>query len=141
MLSVLAIAHETKLVSGLERFSLKCINILDSTSRHPLEALDLQLRVANQRIVEDRGFRIRCEMDVNEFVSVLEIGATVSAGANDRSRSGILVSMDAIKSAKDSAFWPDLEQQVENAHLVLKALFFDVLSAATVESLGPVWSE
>ncbi len=63
---VLRAIHETDLVRALQRFSLKCVNILDLVDRHPFALLNAELRLADHDIGARRPGAIGREMAGDE---------------------------------------------------------------------------
>lgn len=137
---VLGAIRETGLAEAVERFSFRCVNLLDSAGRPPFAMLNGELRLADQ-LLANRGFRLRVEIDGDhEFINVVDIAGSATASINGVSKIGLLVSIDTIHETTPDAFWPATSTHVDDAHAVLKALFFSLLAPAVVAECGPTWS-
>jgi uncharacterized protein (TIGR04255 family) len=137
---VLAAAHQTELLNSLERFSFKCVNILEAAGRHPLALLNAELRLAEYAVTE-RGLRVRAESDHGGFINIIELGSTVSMEVGGVSRRGLMVSIDTLRTTTSEEFWGSVSTQIDAAHAVLKEIFFNLLKPSVVEELGPTWEE
>jgi len=132
--------RETELLESLERYSFKCQNLLEHEGKHPLAVIDGDLRLGPHTLSAD-GLRVRAEIHHAGFVSIVDLASAVTVESSGGKRSGLLVSVDTLRPTTSEEFWPAVSAHIDNAHDVLKAIFFSLLTPDYVRSLGPVWSE
>ena len=138
---LLQAVQQTALISTVERFSLKCLNILELRDRHPLQLLNAQLNLADMPIRDD-GLKLRAEIGRADFTTILELAAIATAtGSVEPPRSGLLLSVDSLRETTADEFWPDVMGHLDSVHDVVKEVFFSVLKPEVVEGFGPTWSE
>jgi uncharacterized protein (TIGR04255 family) len=130
--------HETGYVGKLERYSLKYVNVIDTTdSAFPFEALNVKLDAAGYNL-RSQGLQLRFEIDEGPFVSVVECTSADGVIADRQIHNGWLLVLDTICERNvPSDFWSKVGENVAAAHDVLKPLFYGMLAARTVEALGP----
>jgi uncharacterized protein (TIGR04255 family) len=136
---VLEAARDTQLIDSLERYSFKCINLLDLRGRYALSLLNAQFALSDYEI-SNRGFRLRAEMDHGAFVNVLEFVSEASVNDKGSTRSGLLFTLDTIRSISSEAFWPSMLDHIDAAHSTLKEIFFRLLKPEVIDEYGPTWS-
>jgi len=137
---VLLAVHATGLVVGLERYSLKCVNVISSVHRVPISALNMDVRLDGFDLA-NRGFRLRSEIDMSPFITVVEVGANVTIETAALKREGVLVSLDTIRDRPAEGFWSDISTHIDEVHTKLRGVFFGLLTSETLNGLGPIWSE
>jgi len=129
----------TELVSGVERFSLKCINLIELKGRHPFELLNGEIRLADYR-VSSEGLHLRIQTERSRFLNIVEIASEATADLATGTRTGAMLSIDTIRSVNDSEFWPNVPRAIDEAHQVLKEMFFELVREEIVGEWQPVWN-
>lgn len=139
-LATLDVLNRTGLLGSVERYSFKCMNLIEPEGRPPFEVLNGELRLGTYRYT-DRGFRLRAELEQGGFVTLLEaVGSTtVNLGDKTESRAGLLLAVDSLAKTTAEEFWANPAQRIDAAHDVTKEVFFSLLTPKVIEELGPVW--
>lgn len=136
---ILNVLRGSGLITGIERFSFKCVNVLELAGRHPTELFNGELRLGGYEL-KPSGLLFRCEVDTAGFTSILEIAAIAVVKVEGTSKSGALLTVDTVKSVTDEEFWQDPLALVEAAHSTVKEIFFGVLKPSVIEEYGPIWN-
>ena len=127
----------TKLIKSPSRFSLRYVNIIETQAERQLSLLNTKIEIAN-RPVSEKGFQLRLEKHLNEFITILKISPnTVAELKGIGERAGILIDIDTIQEIKGDSFWSSTKDHLNNCHRILKDNFFSLLLPETLESLGP----
>jgi uncharacterized protein (TIGR04255 family) len=133
--------RETKLLESLERFSFKCVNLLEHDGRHPLSVVDGALRLGSYTL-SPAGLRVRAEVEDAGFVNIVELASGITiAWQGGGQRSGLMLSVDTLRPTTSTEFWPAALAHIDAAHAALKSIFFSLLTPEIIEDLGPVWGE
>jgi len=136
--TVLKAVHETGLVKAVQKMAFKCVNILPLNDREPLSLLNGRVSLADYAINKD-GMRFRGEISLEGFVMILELASVAEATVQGSRRSGLLVTIDSTKTISDSLFWASLTPNLEEAHRVVKEMFFRLIDPAVLQEYGPQW--
>ncbi len=129
-------ARGTELLGSLERYSLKALNILPVEPSGALGSLNAKFEIANGPAPE-QGFQFRTEFVSGEFTTIVEIAASANLTIEGQVKSGMLISVDTVRSKGAEGIWDDMERRLEELHRELKHQFFELLTPATVKALGP----
>jgi uncharacterized protein (TIGR04255 family) len=138
--AVLRAAQETDLIGKVERYSLKATNLLPSEPGQVLDALNARFEIAG-RAATQYGFHFRTEFVSGELTTIVEITTNANVLVEAQSKFGMLVTLDTIRASGADAIWTEAEGRVEELHVELKELFFNLLTPATIEGLEPVYQE
>ncbi|MBI2803127.1 MAG: TIGR04255 family protein [Gammaproteobacteria bacterium] len=139
--SIAEIVRTTSVVGRAERFSLKYVNILPTEKLPTMSPLDIELRI-NGHDLTQAPTHVRTELREQDCLVVVQVGspAQVQYPGERASVDGILIDIDAIWNAQGDSFWETFEDRLESVRDIGRKLFFRVLTAATIESLGPEYS-
>jgi len=137
-LKIVSALHETNHVGALERFSLKYANVFNVPAGNPLAPLKIILDVGAYEL-RDGGLRLRFETSHRGLLTIVECTSEVSVQTPVSSKHGTLLTIDTIYEHGLDEFWRRPDAFLEQGHDVLEALFFDLITNDTLESLGPVW--
>lgn len=138
IMELISVLHESGLIKAVERASFKYVNILNLDPGRQLQALELEVKVGGEAPPEE-GFRLRTEHNDRNYRRIVEIvsGAFVERERGGRTE-GLLVSLDAILPLPAGRGTDQLTSElVEAVHHEAKALFFKIITADTLASLGP----
>lgn len=134
-LEVATALRDTGQVGAVDRYSLKYVNVLKSSTDDPLEAFRIQLDLAGRHMTWS-GFILRFETLNDGFLSIVECNSITKPSKLH----GTAFSIDTIREGSDvKDFWSNVDGRLEKAHAVLEGIFFDLLAPETVEALGPIW--
>jgi len=124
-------------VANLDRYSLKYVNVIDS-SKAANPTVPFNLRVdANSCDISPNGFRLRFETRVNEFTNIVEYASNVTSTIGKESLHGTMMTLDTIMEPADVGFWDELGNRLDATHDVLEGIFFELLTRETIEAMGP----
>ena len=139
ILELLKSLRETRLIGSVERFSLKCINVIQTLEESQLSLLDASIEIAG-KTASDNGFHLRAETLEGNFVNIIEILPNTTVMVSDGSqKNGLMLNVDTIRNIDTEHFWEDELGNLEQAHAVLKNTFFKLLKDETIKGLVPVW--
>lgn len=146
--SLAYVLRSTMLIERLERFSLKYIDLIELKQPPNLECLDVDLKLGGSRI--DTGpVQFRSELKEQGLTHIIQIVCPAKVDLpGDRAFIGVLLDIDTIhpipltdsNTEKDKA-WDIVDRSLDAVHAASKSMFFKLLTAKTVESLEPVYSE
>lgn len=135
---VLDVVRSSELVSGLERLSIKAVNLVTIGDRHPTAVLNGEISLGGVSIRRD-GLRLRAETEEGGFTSIVEVASMAKTQVGDTVRSGVLVSVDTMRETTDSDFWTSPARFLDDAHDVMKRLFFKVVHPDIISECGPIF--
>ena len=137
---LIGIVAGSKLVSKIERASLKYVNLLDVPQGQRLSALNMRLEMYGQSVSEE-GCRVRAELNDDDLARIIEVvprgTVTDSGGA---SSTGLLITFDCIRRGGAPLSWDNLPADVERLHLEARELFFRLLTNDTLNALQPEYN-
>lgn len=139
ILKILDIVKGTNLLGEIERYSLKCVNIIPAGPESQLDLLETKFEIAGEK-PQEIGFQFRTERRAQERIDVIEIFPHASAKLPGSSPiSGLMLGLDAIRVSNSKSFWANTVDFLEKIHADEKELFFRLLKPKTLEVLEPVW--
>lgn len=129
---------DTGLISSVERFGLKYLDIVSVTGKPSLDPLNATLRLGARNITND-PVQLRTEYREGEFIHIISVVTPVqaSSGSTGEQFEGILVDIDIVHEVAEKGFWDSFSTKLEQAHDRNKVLFFDLLKERTIEALEP----
>jgi uncharacterized protein (TIGR04255 family) len=128
--------RESGYVAAVQRYSLKYVNLLESRDSHdPVCSLNIQVDPSGYRMAHT-GFKLRFETHVEGFLNIVEC-VSARTGTGSDARLGVMFSIDSIKEGRLDDFWADVPRKIEEAHSVVKAIFFNLLAKPALEAMGP----
>jgi uncharacterized protein (TIGR04255 family) len=139
VLRCLNMVFDTKLAGRPQRFSIKYINLLQhGRDQFDLSQTKMRLQLGAFDLAEEGTF-VRTEIKRNGCTSVVEIasGAKIVQPPSTDQATGVLLTVDTSIKAPESDFRSELEQLLNTLHTTEKEIFFGLLSAETLQKLGP----
>jgi len=138
---VVTALRSTRLIHTVQRFSLKCINLLPITAgQYALDSLNAILTLDGHSATNS-GLRVRAEISASPFTNVIDLAATVTAETAQGELKGLLFSLDTIHPAPPTDFWETPLDLLDSAHETIKGLFFSLLKEETIRSFEPEWGD
>lgn len=133
----LEVLRESALVTRLERYSLKFVNVLTVPTASQLDLVNLEILIGGN-VPSPTGFHLRTEMNDENAVRIVEIipHASVKVHSGD-TKNGLLVSIDCIRAVTSGEFSELTPSAMERMHHDLKEVFFGLLKPATLQALEP----
>jgi len=134
------LVQETGLITSLERFSLKFVNLIETNQPPKLDSLNVELRVGD-KANDESPVLIRTEMRTKEFVHIIQIVSPAEVVLPDEqsSRSGVLLDIDTIAFLQGDNSWLEMNNLLDEGHLAAKNIFFELLSRDTINKMEPVY--
>jgi len=135
--TVLAKVQKTKLVSSVERFSFRYINLLSAEIGAQLKLLNATLKMKGGPISE-KGFQLRFEEQDGDFLSIVKVHTNATVAFKDGvSRTGLLLDVDTLYSGRLDEFWPEKDSLLAQGHASLKKTFFSMLTDEAISACDP----
>ena len=128
----------TGLISELERFSLKYIDLLEIGWPPGLDCLNLDLRLAEHEI-STRPVQLRTEIKERDLIHIVQIVSPAEAvlPGDEKRIKGVLLEIDTIKSLGGKEPWKDLDSRLDEVHSSCKKMFFSLMKPETISKLEP----
>lgn len=141
ILSVIQQIVDSGLSAQIHRFSLKYVNLVEASSiEDQLSKVQLDVKVGSHEI-RDRPLLIRTELLDNDAIHIISITSGAKAKFHDgHEAEGIVVDVDSIRNAafQDfTSFQLGLDEEIEQLRQANKAHFFDCLTSAAIQEMGP----
>jgi uncharacterized protein (TIGR04255 family) len=137
ILELLGVLEKSKLLTTIERVSLKYVNLFSLPAGERLSALKMQVDMYGTPAPEG-GFHLRTELKDENFIRIVEIGGDAKlTDQNGEESSGLVVNLDCIRPWKQGSLWSSAEQTIDELHGEVRQMFFGLLTAKTLESLKP----
>src|SRR5690606_32312128 len=120
--------------------SLKYVDLIDTGSEPTLDWLNLTLRVGTHDISSEPA-QVRTEIvdgDVTHMVQVIS-PAEVTFGDGGETLRGVLLEIDSVRHMAPGESWSVVEDELDAIHSACKRMFFSLLTAETLDLLGPIF--
>jgi uncharacterized protein (TIGR04255 family) len=139
ILQLLKATSATGMLRAPERLSFRYINVIRTDLAEPqLPLLNLRIDSPAYAFVE-RGFHLRFEHDEREFTTIVQIAPqTTAKGSSDSLVSGLLIDVDTIHAEPKHIFSDTGPDLLEDAHSLLKGIFFSLLTESALRQLEPI---
>ncbi len=127
----------------VERYSVKYVNLVAApTLGEQIEKINMKVTLGTVRVTADHvNMKVhRVENDIVHILSVITGATRKLPGENEES--GVVVDIDSIRnidSVDYATFARDLEPGLEQLRQANKEKFFDCLTEATINEMGPVY--
>ncbi len=133
-----------KVISSVERFSLKYIDVLDSNVHSDVnDTLSFQLNF-NDREINRRTLQVRAEIPFQDGVHILQLVGQVSGTIlNGPAFDGIMLDVDSIQDTAGHSvdhIFGTIKDQIQGLHDVNKELFFEMLTDNCLKRLEPEYA-
>jgi uncharacterized protein (TIGR04255 family) len=129
--------RETNLLTRLERFSLKYIDVIPWSDLPSLKPLQILIKLGKHELT-NQPVQVRTELRENGFLHIVQIASFAQAALpTGGSFEGVLIDIDTIYQQESSQFWPEFRQLLELAHKFSKSLFFHLLTKEMIDQLEP----
>ncbi len=140
ILEVAEYLEKCNLLTKIERYSLKYVNLIEAESTaEQLSLIDFDLKLGKEKVKED-AVNMRVDLQRKTFLHAVQIISNSIVEENgNQTKKGILVSIDSIATNLTPDFWKSLAKNLENIHTVNKELFFEFLKDQTIRSLEPIY--
>jgi uncharacterized protein (TIGR04255 family) len=128
---------ETNLLTRLERFSLKYIDIIPWADLPSLEPLQILIKLGEHELTNN-PVQLRTELRENGFLHIVKIASPAQAALpTGESFEGVLIDLDTIYQQESNELWPDFSHLLGRAHKFSKSLFFHLLTKEMIDQLEP----
>ena len=128
----------TGLIGGIERFSLKYIDLIELEQPVGLGCLNLELKLGEYEISK-RPVQLRTEIKEGDLIHIVQIvsPAEVGLSVDGKRFKGVLLDIDTIKPLSENESWSALDSRLDDVHLACKKMFFSLMKPETVNKLEP----
>lgn len=142
LLSIADHLKESDLISKVERYSLKYVNILEADStQDQLNLIDLNLNLGSHAIKKE-PVNLRVDLAKDNFLHAIQVLSNGVLEENGKVvKKGIFVNIDSIKNNPDNDFWSSLSDNLEEIHTATKKQFFNLLRDETITLLDPIYEK
>lgn len=140
IIDVLRLVKKADVVKETERISLRYINVLagdDVAKQFSLVHFDATLG-KEKYALNSLLTHVRTEIPKDGITCVVELTANATVKTESQQRQGLVLVIDTIYSAPQD-FLQDPARHLEKVHDAEKSIFVDVLTAETLQSMGPTW--
>lgn len=138
--TVINVIEESNLITGIDRYSMKYVNIIDSSGIfNKADLVNLKMTLGDYTL-SNQNFQLRIEIPDNNFISAIQIVSDANVVLpNEESRSGLVIDIDTIINVNylPSQIYENLDSHLEEIHLASKKLFFSCLSKTALSLLEP----
>ncbi|MGH8497515.1 MAG: TIGR04255 family protein [Methylococcales bacterium] len=128
---------DTKLLTNLERFSMKYIDVLPMSGTPTIAPLSATISLGGHDIGEN-SIHLRSERSENEFINIVQIMSPTEVKLPGGEKfNGILIDIDTVYLRKSADLWINFDARLNEAHDINKKVFFELLRPETLEGLEP----
>ena len=142
ILEAVATLKNSKIVTNVERFSLKYVDLIKEVSlTEQLGALKLELYVGGNKIL-NAPLQLRVEMERDGFTQVIQFLTNAQAHYEGKVIAGLVVDVDSIANCNSvdvNQFHIELPDKLESLHLSNKKAFFSTITDAALAKLKPAY--
>lgn len=143
ILNVIMLISKIKIVEKVERYSLKYVNVISApTNAEQVAKIKMEITLGAIRVSDDL-VNLRVERQEGDTVHILSVITGAAGKLQDGSEmSGVVVDIDSIRNIapeKFTDFASRLGDGVEQLRQANKAKFFDCLTEATINEMGPIY--
>lgn len=145
IIEVMMILSDANIITTVERYSLRYINLLPADSiQEQISLVNLDVMVANRKL-EKEIFQIRMEILQNDFIHVIQMKSSAFAVLpNNVEKKGLIADIDTIADQPNIEFQKLLKEfpsKLDLIHQSTKNIFFDCLKPETIERLKPEYDQ
>ena len=136
---MLSAVKETGIIKKTERFAIKYLNVVEFEGlEQQFESVNFNATLGNFKLVESLT-QIRTEIIRNDFINIIEIVPNTKFTRSDGlTKAGLLFAIDTIGDNVEE-WWENFMESINRAHETEKEVFYNILSAKTLEKFGPVY--
>lgn len=130
--------QETHLLTEPERFSLKYIDIIETTKAQDLSVLDVKFMLGGKDLNKS-PLHLRTEIHGEPYVHVIQIASPTEVTLPSGEKfNGVLLDIETIYLTNSTKnFWSGFQNKLNEAHDASKKEFFELLDKDTITSLKP----
>jgi len=139
-MTVFGAALETGLLGGLDRLSVKYVNVLQTNEPQPISKLAQTVVVLGEAKIQDEPLQLRVEFKANDHVTVVQLAnpATIDRPGLP-SVKGCVIDIDTIRMLSSNVS-NDLGPLLDAAHDEEKRIFYTLLSEQSLQHCEPEYA-
>jgi uncharacterized protein (TIGR04255 family) len=130
------VVWKTGLITAIERFSLKYIDLVPAAGPDYTTPLEGKLNLGGHNL-GCSPLQLTSQLSEGDFVHVITLLAPARVQVGVTTAEGLLVDIDTILPAGSERFWDRFESLLDQAHGFNHALFFGILKPEIIEQLEP----
>jgi len=142
ILEVFGQLEKKKLITKVDRYSLKYVNLLEGENVATLlSSVDLDLKIGSWKI-KDQNIQLRAELIYEGFNNAIQIISSAAVQLSEKPKKGLVIDIDSIMDVNAidyTQFYNELGKRLDHIHHINKTLFFDCLTDKTIAELEPVY--
>ncbi|MBI5861868.1 MAG: TIGR04255 family protein [Rhodocyclales bacterium] len=141
IMKTMAVLSKTKIVDGIERYSMKYVDLIPATNdKHKISLLNFNVSIAGHKL-EKEPFQLRIEVPRGGFTHAVQLVSSAQATLHTgQIMEGLIVDVDTfanqggvpIQTVLDS-----FDKKLDLIHAANKEMFFDCLTPEAIQSLEP----
>jgi len=143
IIKVMNLLSQLSTLKSVLRYSLKYVDLV------PAPDLEQQVSKANIDVViaghklQKEHIQIRIEIPKDGFINVVQLIASAKAKIDGIETNGLAVDIDTIVTKQDpitiGELLTEFDAKLDKIHHINKSMFFNCITAETIESLEPVY--
>lgn len=140
LISLLSIIKETNLISVVDRFSFKYVNVLEADKvDEQFSLIKFTSKIGPYDLTKHLS-STKSEIREEGLINIIEIksNAMVTLPNSKETMKGLLLNVDTIND-NPGKFWDISEQLIETAHTMEKKMFFCFLPDEVIKKFGAVY--
>ncbi len=139
--TVICILEESKIVSGVDRYSMKYVDLIPTTDiQQIVSMINFSVSIADHQL-EKEQFHLRIEIPRDGLTHAVQVVSSAQAVLHNGTKmEGLIVDVDTFVSQYSSSMHSlstELSERLENIHAANKAMFFNCLRPDAIEQLEP----
>ena len=137
---LLQVLQKTEVVKQVERFSFKYVNLIKGpVSENRLSLLNIHVDVMGKPPIAN-GFMLRSEVHEEKYITIVQIAPTIMHEVRENSSKaveGLMIDVDSLSRQVGNEFWTNRDSLLDEGHMVVKRIFFALLTPTALEGMGP----
>ena len=139
ILQLLFFVNGTGVIDAVQRFSLKYSNIVSVDDDTTLEKFLVGVTVGDFE-VQNQPIVLHTEIKYDDYINIIDIKTNIIASIKGEGEfKGVVFDVDTIHKGGYKDFWQEIDDLLEEAHMVEKKVYFGLLKPETIDRLGPTW--
>lgn len=140
---LIGILEESNIVSKVERYSMKYIDLIPSQDiQQKVAMINFDVSIAEHRL-EKEQFHLRIEIPRTDFVHAVQMISTAQVVLHNGIKlEGLIIDIDTFVPQYDASVQSlreDLPNRLEAIHLANKTMFFNCLTPQALKQLEPIY--
>lgn len=141
--NVMGILEQSKIVSGVERYSMKYIDLISAQNiEQKIGMINFEVSIAGHKL-EKEQFHLRIELPSDGFMHAVQVASSAKAVLhNGTELEGLIVDVDTFVpqyTASMQSLSEELSSRLDAIHSANKAMFFSCITPYALGLLEPIY--